>query len=185
MHPEKELIKRCLKGDRFAQELLYRRFAAKMYAVCMRYLKQPAESEDVLQESFIKIFQSLKDYRGDGSFEGWVRRIVINTTINHIRRNLVAYADTEDKYLENTIPEGYSIEADLSAQELLQLIHELPEGYRIVFNLYAIEGFTHAEIADMLGISVNTSKSQLSRARASLQKRLTKEMIPLLYERTA
>lgn len=150
------------------QEELYRRFSPRMYAVCLRYAGRTEEAEDILQEGFIKVFKKMDSFRGDGSFEGWMRRIFVNTAIEHFRRKKYLMPVTEKE--ENTIEGKYtSALDDLGAKDVLALIQELSPGYRTVFNLYVVEGYTHREIADMLGISEGTSKSQLSRAKVILQ----------------
>jgi len=139
-----------------------------MYAVCLRYTSNAEEAQDILQEGFIKIFKKLDSFRSEGSFEGWVRRIFVNTAIEHFRRKRYLTPVTEKE--ENTI-EGKSVSAldNLAEKDIMALIQELSPGYRTVFNLYVVEGYTHKEIGDMLGISEGTSKSQLSRAKVILQ----------------
>ncbi len=166
--PENDLINGCIEGDRRMQEELYRRFSPRMYAVCLRYAGNAEEAEDILQEGFIKIFKKLDSFRGEGSFEGWVRRIFVNTAIEHFRRKRYLQPVTEKE--ENSI-EGKSLSAldDLAEKDILALVRQLSPGYRTVFNMYVVEGYTHKEIGDMLGISEGTSKSQLSRAKVILQ----------------
>lgn len=165
---ESDLINGCLEGDRRMQEELYRRFSPKMYAVCLRYAGNAEEAEDILQEGFIKVFKKLDSFRREGSFEGWVRRIFVNTAIEHFRRKRYLMPVTEKE--ENTIEGKYlSVLDDLAARDIMALVQELSPGYRTVFNLYVVEGYTHKEIADMMGISEGTSKSQLSRAKVILQ----------------
>jgi RNA polymerase sigma factor (sigma-70 family) len=170
---ERDLINGCIEGNRRMQEELYRRFSSRMYAVCLRYAGKAEEAEDILQEGFIKVFKKLDSYRGDGSFDGWVRRIFVNTAIEHFRRKKYLMPVTEKE--ENTI-EGKSISVldDLAARDIMALVQELSPGYRTVFNMYVVEGYTHKEIADMLGISEGTSKSQLSRAKVILQEMVKK-----------
>jgi RNA polymerase sigma factor (sigma-70 family) len=165
---ESDIINGCKEGDRRMQEEMYRRFSPRMYAVCLRYAGNAEEAEDILQEGFIKIFKKLDSFRGDGSFEGWVRRVFVNTAIEHFRRKRYLQPVTEKE--ENTI-EGKSLSAldGLAEKDILALIKELSPGYRTVFNMYVVEGYTHKEIGDMLGISEGTSKSQLSRAKVILQ----------------
>lgn len=162
---EKEILDRCIKGDRQAQEILYRSQSRKVKGICLRYARTVFEAEDILQEAFIKIFTNLSKFNQSGPFEAWVRRIVLNTAIDFYKSNL---------YLENQVNIDSTGEAlqlsaydadQLSEEELLKILAMLPDGYRVVFNLYAIEGFSHKEIADMLNISEGTSKSQLSKAR--------------------
>ncbi len=174
MFSDEEFIKRCLKNDPKAQEMLYKHFAPKMFGVCLRFAKNYAEAEDLLQDGFVKVLTHLKDYRNEGSFEGWIRRTFVNNAINFYKKNLKSNQDLaiEDVEIPNT--QELSAIEKLSTDELLNVIHELPDGYRIVFNLHVIEGYSHKEIGKMLKITENTSKSQLSRAKQVLQKRLIK-----------
>lgn len=168
MTPENDLIQGCLKDDRRMQEELYQRFSPRMYAVCLRYAGNADEAQDVLQDGFIKIFKKMDSFRGEGSFEGWMRRVFVNTAIEHFRRKRYLMPVTEKE--ENTLEGKYtSVLDDLGAKDILALVQELSPGYRTVFNMYVVEGYTHREIADMLGISEGTSKSQLSRAKVILQ----------------
>ena len=173
MHNEKELVDQCLKGSSKAQESLYRQFAPRMYGVCMRYARNTLEADDILQEGFIKVFQFLKDYRQQGSLEGWIRKIVVNTAINYYRSKVHEWDEVSIEKVAATSDMDASVIDRISRDELLCLIQGLPEGYRLVFNLYVIEGYSHQEIGQLLNISENTSKSQLSRARASLQEKIT------------
>lgn len=166
--PEADLIDGCLKGDRRTQEELYRRFSPKMYAVCLRYAGNAEEAQDILQEGFIKVFKKLDSFRSEGSFEGWIRRIFVNTAIEHFRRKRYLMPVTEKE--ENTIEGKYlSVLDNLAAADIMSLVQELSPGYRTVFNMYVVEGYSHKEIGDILGISEGTSKSQLSRAKVILQ----------------
>ena len=174
MYTEEDFIQRCLDNDPQAQKELYRRFAPKMFGICLRFTKNKMEAEDVLQEGFIKIFTYLKDYRSEGSLEGWIRRTIINTAINYYKKRIKELSDIQVDQLEISDQEIEGIIDKLSANELLSLIQKLPDGYRMVFNLSVIEGYTHKEVGKMLGISENTSKSQLSRARAVLQSKIKK-----------
>ncbi len=165
---ESDLIRGCIEGDRRMQEELYRRFSPKMYAVCLRYASNADEAQDILQDGFIKVFKKLESFRGEGSFEGWIRRIFVNTAIEHFRRKKYMQPVTERE--ENTIEGKYiSVLDELAEKDILQLVTQLSPGYRTVFNMYVVEGYSHKEIGDMLGISEGTSKSQLSRAKAILQ----------------
>ena len=163
----------CKTGDRQMQELLYKLTASKMLAVCMRYAKDRMEAEDSLQMGYVKIFSKIKEYRGDGSFEGWMRRVMVNTAIESYRRNLrtLNVVPIEDAYEQPSAGFDFS---SLGMQDLLKVIQKLADGYRMVFNMYAIEGYSHKEIAETLGISEGASKSQLSRARAILQQEIIK-----------
>lgn len=168
---EDELINGCIVGDREAQKMLYHRYAPKMFSVCLRYAKDYHSAEDVLQEGFIKVFKYISKFRREGSFEGWMRRIFINTSIEHLRKAVTLYpiVDSEDKPID-IIDE--SLFDDLDHQDLLNMIQSLSPGYRTVFNLYVIEGYSHQEIANLLDINEGTSKSQLARARTLLQKKI-------------
>lgn len=176
MLSEEKLIKLCLAGDAKAQRELYQRFAPKMWAVCLRFAKDRMSAEDILQEGFVRVFGKLDQYTFEGSFEGWIRRIMTNTAINYYRKNLMN-VNRELVFDDVFSKEGIREDAidRLSAQELIEMVQELPEGYRIIFNLYAIEGYTHKEIGDMLGLSESTSKSQFMRARVSLQEKIKKK----------
>lgn len=172
MHFDEDFIARCLDNDAKSQAELYQWYAPKMFGICLRYTRNQMEAEDILQEGFIKVFRCLKDYRNDGSLEGWIRKTIVNTAINFYNKKIKFLKDVS---LDETGPisnEEESAIDQLSAKELLELIRELPDGYRMVFNLNVIEGYSHREIGDILEISENTSKSQLSRARMVLQAKL-------------
>ncbi|MEI9910210.1 MAG: sigma-70 family RNA polymerase sigma factor [Bacteroidota bacterium] len=172
---EHDLISGCIDGNRRMQEELYRRFSPRMYAVCLRYAGSSEEAEDILQEGFIKIFKKLDSFRSEGSFEGWIRRIFVNTAIEHFRRKRYLQPVTERE--ENTIEgKGISVLDNLAEKDILDLVRQLSPGYRTVFNMYVVEGYTHKEIGDILGISEGTSKSQLSRAKVILQDMVKKFM---------
>lgn len=166
---EQELIRGCANGERKSQELLYARYSSKMYAICYRYTKDLHQAEDVLQDGFVKVFRNIHKFRGDGSFEGWVKRIFINTSIEHYRKAVAMYPITD---FENvTVPPiNNHILEKIAAEELMKMVQQLADGYRTIFNLYVVEGYPHGEIAKMLNISEGTSKSQLARARYILQK---------------
>nr|WP_051295971.1 sigma-70 family RNA polymerase sigma factor [Eisenibacter elegans] len=173
---EASLLSACGRQEPQAQQQLYERFAPKMLSVCLRYLKDPMLAEDMMIQGFVKAFQHLSNFRQEGSFEGWLRRIMVNECLNEIRRHRAVFLSIQEEENAASLPAAIdeaAIEAQLSAQDLMVLIAALPEGYRTVFNLYAIEGYSHQEIATMLAISEGTSKSQLSRARAILQKQLS------------
>lgn len=162
-------IQKCIEGCRKSQKDLYDTYSSKMFAVCLRYAKNEMDAEDILQEGFIKIFKNLDKYRGDGSFEGWLRRIFVNTAIEHIRKSKNNTNDISDK-IENTVKDNYCNALDnLFEKELVNIASNLSDGYKTVFNLYAIEGYSHKEIASQLGITESTSKSQFSRAKAILR----------------
>ncbi|HET6991409.1 MAG TPA: sigma-70 family RNA polymerase sigma factor [Bacteroidia bacterium] len=176
---ENELIAGCIRQDRTCQEALYKRFYGKMMGVCLRYAKDRDEASDMLQEGFIKVFTSIRNFASKGSFEGWVRRIIVNTAVDHLRRNKHGYMIVSTVYArEGDIPDpAEEIEDDdlinnLSEEEILHAISQLSPAYRTVFNLYVMEDLPHKEIADQLGISEGTSKSNLAKARFQLKKNL-------------
>lgn len=165
---EQTLIQRLKERDPAAQKWLYDRYSPLLFSVCRRYLRSREDAEEALVSGLFKVFSQIESYSGAGSFEGWMRRIVVNEALMMLRKaqNLVFPGD------EMQIPDQadrFSVEADMSAREILELLDQLPNGYRTVFNLYVIEGFKHHEIADMLGISINTSKSQLILAKEKLR----------------
>jgi RNA polymerase sigma factor (sigma-70 family) len=176
-----KIIAGCKKGDGHSQEELYRLLAPGMYGLCLKYAGDRDEAKDILQEGFIKVFRKIDQYGGKGSFEGWVRRIMINTALEKFRNVSVVYPLDEKM---NTIEENEQADvlAHLSAEDLMALIQQLTPQYRMVFNLYAIEGYTHKEISEMMGITEGTSKSNLSRARTILQERI-RELYMLPGER--
>lgn len=151
-----------------------------MLGVCMRYARSTFEAEDMLQQGFIRVFTNIDAYRGDGSFEGWIRRIMVNTAIETFRRNQRAGQPVEIDQVQEEEQHTFSMDG-LECEDLLRLIQELPDGFRMVFNLYVMEGFSHKEIAEILNISEGASKSQLSRARVWLQKRI-KQLEGRTYE---
>ncbi len=163
-----DLIKGCLRQDAKCQRLLYERYAPRMLTVCIRYARQRSEAEDILQDAFVKVFKNLDKFEHRGSFEGWIRRIMVNTALKYYRKLRFQMEQSGLDY-SNDKPVHSLAESQLSAQELMDIIAGLPDGYRIVFNMYAIEGFSHREIADALGIQESTSRSQLVKARKMLQ----------------
>ena len=171
---EDELITGCRKRDGNAQKALYDIYSSKMYGLCHRYLKDAMEAEDVLIVAFTRIFERIDQFKGEGRFEGWIRRIVVNEALTSLRKRRNMYLDAELEEADYQL-DYRNLEDHLEAEDLMQLINALPTGYRIVFNMYAIDGYSHKEIADSLGISENTSKSQLSRARTYLQKALKEQ----------
>lgn len=166
---EKALIQKAARGDREAQKALYEQLAPKMLALCQRYVKDLHYAEDVMIEGFVKVFGKLSEFRFEGSFEGWVRRIMVREAIDFLRKRQFVVYD-EEKLVDAAPPHQLSDPFQLEALE--QLIEALPEGYRLVFTLYAVEGYKHAEIAELLDISESTSKSQLYKARRELQAQL-------------
>lgn len=168
---ETDLIADCLAGKRNAQEALYKKYSSKMLAICTRYLTDKAEAEDAMINGFVRVFNQLENFRQEGSFEGWIRRIIVNEALALLRKKKMYLepAESADYYADYQIEEKH-----LEAEELLAMVQKLPTGYRTVFNLYAIEGYSHKEIADLLGITESTSKSQLNRARNMLKNELEK-----------
>lgn len=159
----------CIAGDRKSQKELYDCFSAKMFAICLRYAKNQMDAEDILQEGFVKLYKNLDRFRGEGSFDGWVRRIFVNTAIEHIRKNKLNNSEINDT-IENVVKDTEANALDnLFRKDLLKTTNGLSDGYKTVFSMYAVEGYSHKEIADQLGISESTSKSQFSRAKAILR----------------
>ncbi len=167
-----QLLRNSLGGNALAQKEFFARFSKTVYAVCLRYMNNEDDAKDMLQECLIKVFQKGGEFRFEGSLEGWIRRISVNTCLDHIKKRKLAFTEdiadleiAEDKAWNST---------RLEYNDLLKLLYQLPVGYRLVFNLYAMEGFSHAEIADMLQISENTSKSQLFKARQWLKSKINR-----------
>lgn len=171
MEDLKTIIKDCAAGDVRAQETLYRMFAPKMFGVCLRYAKDNTEAEDNLQEGFIKVFTKIKSFRHEGSFEGWIRRIMVNVSLEKFRKQHVMHP-VEDVAVYETVNFSDDIIAKISADELVELIQELPPRYKMVFNLFVMEDFNHQEISEEMNISVGTSKSNLARARDILKRKV-------------
>jgi len=168
LYSEEEILKACKKNKREFQEILYRKYAKKMYGICMSYAGKRDVAQDILQESFIKIFKKIKDFNMEGSLEGWVRKIVVNTAIDHLRKEKRSHSFISEEVEINDNSESAFGYENLKTQDILEQVSKLPEGARLVFNLYAIDGFTHKEIAHKLKISEGTSKSQFNRARKLL-----------------
>jgi RNA polymerase sigma-70 factor, ECF subfamily len=179
MISESQIIQGCKDGKHHAFNLLYQKYATTLMGICFRYAKSKMEAEDILQEGFVKVFKNIKTFEGKGSFEGWLKRIMVNTAINHNKKNKKFMFNEELGLNNKTLAEEVNetdffveIEEVITQTELMRMIQLLPEGYRLVFNLFAIEGMMHQEISKMLDISINTSKTQLFKAR-----RMLKEMI--------
>jgi RNA polymerase sigma-70 factor (ECF subfamily) len=175
MISEQELIEGCRKNNRALQKALYDRYCRKMMVVCLRYSKSTPEAEDVLQEAFVKIFQGMREFRGESKLETWMTRIVINTALNAHRKKLylLPMVDVEDVDLKE---ESVGL-SGVHHQQLTEMIQALPHGCQVVFNLFAVEGYSHKEIGEMLGISEGTSKSQYSRARSLLKEKLLRDSV--------
>ncbi len=175
---EEQMVNKCLEKDTLAQKQLFDFYSKRMMGVCLRYSKDMDEAKDVLQMGFIKVFEKLDMYNHKGSLEGWIRKIIVNTALDNIRKNKKLQNNVNIEKVDYQI-NNYSetaVEA-LSVQDLLKVIQNMPTGFRTVFNMYVIEGYSHKEIAEELNVSVSTSKSQFSRARAYLQKKLIKEEV--------
>jgi RNA polymerase sigma-70 factor (ECF subfamily) len=173
LEAETQLIQACLRNDRNAQRKLYNAYAGRMLVVCIRYVQNQTEAEDILQEAFIKIFQNLDKFRFESTLGAWIKRIVVNTAINQIRsqQHFQNMDDVQD--YENQVSDNHANIEGIHFQELIEMIQKLPKGCQAVFNLFAIEGYKHHEIAEMLNITEGTSKSQYSRARVILQRILS------------
>jgi len=180
MMSDQKIIEGCIKGKRKAYNMLYRKFAPLMLGICMRYAKDKSEAEDILQDGFIKVFSNISKFRMEGSFEGWIKRIMVNTSIDHFHKHRSMINPSDFDTIGDLGEPGYDMfentkydELDISHDMLLSIIRNLPAGYRLVFNLYGIENFSHREIAEALGISISTSKTQLSKARKAIQKKIS------------
>jgi RNA polymerase sigma factor (sigma-70 family) len=174
---EEQMLVGCIKNNTAAQDALYNRFSPRMLAVCYRYAKNRDDAEDMLQESFIKVFSQLHQFRNEGALEGWIRRIVVHTCINVIKKNK-KFSDTIDiTYANELHTQADFVPSILQAKQIIECIRALPTGYRTVLNLYAIEGYSHKEIGDILEIAESSSRSQYTRARAMLESILIKQNI--------
>ncbi|HMX41219.1 MAG TPA: sigma-70 family RNA polymerase sigma factor [Saprospiraceae bacterium] len=169
------LFARLRDQDPQAQKWLYDRYSPLLFSVCRRYLQAREDAEEALLSGMFKIFSQIEQYAEQGSFEGWMRRIVANEALMMLRKTQLLTFPGDERTLLHEEPDGFSIEADISAREILEVLEQLPPGYRTVFNLYVLEGFKHQEIADMLGVSINTSKSQLILAKERLRHLLKKK----------
>jgi RNA polymerase sigma-70 factor (ECF subfamily) len=178
MYSDDRIVSGCKKGKRQAFNMLYEKYAAVMLGVCMRYSSTRTEAEDVLQEGFIRVFRHIKTFEGRGSFEGWIRRIMVNAAINHYKANkkhlIYEPLEANEKAVADLNNEAISqeYEGEFSKEELLEMINKLPDGYRLVFNLYVFEEMSHKEIASIMEFTESTSKSQLSKARRWLRERI-------------
>jgi len=170
---ESDIIEGCILGNPRMQRMLYEKFSPKMYALCIRYAGNTDDAQDILQDGFVKVFGNIARFKGTGSFEGWIRRIIVNTAIEHFRKKNTL--QVIDEHTENQLADDHTnIFNLLEAKELLEIIKSMPAGYRTVFNLYAVEGYTHKEIATMMNLTEGTSKSQYARAKNWLQERIKK-----------
>lgn len=173
MLSEQELIDGCKESTRSLQKALYERYCRKMMVVCLRYSRTTAEAEDILQEGFVKVFQGIKNFRQESKLETWITRIMVNTALNFQRKKLYLFPMVDVTEID-VVQEEVSL-SGINFSQLIEIVRSLPQGCQIVFNLFAIEGYNHKEIAELLGISEGTSKSQYSRARSLLQEKLLKE----------
>jgi len=175
MNRDRDILKGCMQGKYTAQRELFTKYSRTLLGVCNRYAQNIEEAEDIMQEGFVKIFLNINNFKGEGSLMAWMRRIMINTAITHYHRTLKhRYHDDIEDIRESSLDDMQWEESDFSSEELFKIIQQMPPGYRMVFNLYAVEGYKHREIAEILEIDENTSKSQYSRARRWLQERLIK-----------
>jgi len=167
---EKQLIKGCIDGNRKAQKALYDKYSRRMMAICLRYVKDMEDARDLLQEGFVKLYTNIHRYAGEGSFDGWVRKIFVNCALERLRHNdVLKNADDIDDINYADIPDDSAV-SQMSSEEIMTCVRMLPDGFRTVFNLFAIEGYSHKEIGEMLNITESTSRSQYMRARKVLQK---------------
>jgi RNA polymerase sigma-70 factor (ECF subfamily) len=167
------LISKCKAGDSKSQRQLYEQYKSLLFGICRRYFVNVQEAEDVFVEGFTKIFHKIDQFEGNGSFEGWMKKIMVNESLMHIRASKIRFEDINIFPLETK--DDFDIESDMHAREILALMDEMPDGYRTIFNLYVVEGYKHQEIADLLGISINTSKSQLIFAKKKMAQLLKKK----------
>lgn len=168
--------------DRWEQ--IYKEYSRKMYGICLRYARNASDARDLLHDGFVKAFLCLKDYRGTGSFEGWLRRIFVNTAINYYHKYISRFFDEEpDENIPETNEDDITLYEDIPIEKILKEINSLPDGYRIVFNMFVLEGYTHKEISEALNISESTSKTQLFKARKLLMKKLKKAYKIKSYEK--
>ena len=170
-----ELVKSCLAKDQAAQKLLFERFSRKMMGVCIRYADRSEEAEDMLQNGFIRVFEKLETFKGLGSLEGWIRKIVVNESLSYLRKNKASKMNIDIDDAKYMVPGNSHVGEQINEKDLLKMIQQLPTGFRTVFNMYAIEGYSHKEIAEQLGITEGTSKSQYSRAKTHLQQMIQGE----------
>jgi len=168
---EFELIKGCAKQNTICQRMLFEQYAGKFMTVCLRYANDTMEAEDILQEGFVRIFNNIHQFKFEGSFEGWMRRVVVNVALKHLQKKKIQFAEIKENHADTPSLEAYAY-SHLGQEELMKLINQLPEGYRIVFNLTVIEGYSHEEIAQLLNIQASTSRSQLVKARKMLQQQI-------------
>lgn len=170
---DRELADRCIAGDRSAHEKLWKLYSGKMYTVCKRYFERDEEAQDALQDGFIRVFKNLEQWHGEGPLGAWIRRVVVNTSLNLLKSRARMGVRLQVDQLVDLAENDFDAIGRLNEEDLINLIRHMPEGYRTVFNLFAIEGYAHQEIAHMLDISENTSKTQYHKAKGWLKSRLT------------
>ncbi|MDR1557229.1 MAG: sigma-70 family RNA polymerase sigma factor [Tannerellaceae bacterium] len=173
---EQQLIEGCRKGNRLAQKELYDTYSRRMMGVCLRYVSDRETARDILQDGFVKVFTAIDSYTGMGSFEGWMRKIFVNCALEYLRKSDVLRDAVDLEHISVISSHEHSVIAEMSARELMNLVQELPVGFRTIFNLFAIEGFSHKEISEMLAITESTSRSQYTRAKQLLQRKI-KELL--------
>jgi len=183
MRPHADIVAKCKANNRKAQKALYQKYSSLFFSICLRYMKNATDAEDLLVESFYRIFSKINQYSGNGSFEGWMKRIVVNECLMKLRKknSMSLYVEIDQAY---NLKEDEQIFSDINYNEIVGLLGELPAGYRTVFNLYVIEGYKHREIAEILGISINTSKSQLILAKKRLAAVYKKKQLSTLDSQT-
>lgn len=170
---EERLIQGCINEEKSAQKYLYETYSPKMYYVCLRYARHSSEAQDMLQDGFIKVFDNIASFKKNGSFEGWIRRIIVNTSLNYCRKASFKQEQYGIEDYQDKVVNSKAI-SNLGEKELLALIQQLPDGYRMVFNLYVIEGYSHKEIGELLNVTESTSRSQLAKSRKWMQNELEK-----------
>ena len=173
---ETDIINGCVKHKASAQEKLYALYSRRMMAICLRYTKSRFEAEDIFHEAFVKVFKNIETWQG-GSFEGWMRRIFVNTSINHYHQNKKYFDHVDASYADYVVSVNDNIISTLATQELLELVNQLPDGYKLIFNLHVVEGYSHTEIGELLDIAEGSSKSQLSKAKAYLKRLIENRLI--------
>ncbi len=172
---DEELVRGCIEKNPKAQKLLFERFSRKMMGVCIRYAERREEADDMLQNGFIRVYEKIETFRGSGSLEGWIRKIMVNEALTYLRKNKAMKMNIDIEDARYLVPGNNHVGEHINEKDLLKMIQQLPTGFRTVFNLYAIEGYSHKEIADRLGITEGTSKSQYSRAKTHLQNKIQEE----------
>ncbi len=172
---DEELVSGCISKNPVAQKALFEKFSRKMMGICLRYAERSEEADDMLQNSFIRVFEKIETFRHEGSLEGWVRKIVVNESLSWLRKNKAMKMNIDIEDAKYIIPGNNHVGENVNEKDLLKMIQALPVGFRTVFNMYAIEGYSHKEIGELLGISEGTSKSQYSRAKGHLQNMLKNE----------